>query len=920
MQAIPDDEIPKFLVPEHWMRFFPGLAVDDLRQLGLFTDWRRTFTTTDLSPFYDAFIRWQFNHLHRQGDKLLFGKRYTIWSPLNGQPCMDHERASGEQVKPNEYTGIKLRAIGPFKEDHPFTPVAAGGRTIFLIAATMRPETMVGQTNCWVHPDGNYGIFASGKADEAFVFTDRAALNLAFQSNEQAGLVFTPEFGKVQKLGSVTGRQLIGLPVAAPNSPFEQVRVLPMMTVLMDVGTGIVTSVPSDSPADYAALRDLKRKPDMRTAFNVEEEWLLDPVPIIRIPSMGDTTLAAPETVEKMGINSQNDPRLEEAKDIVYQNGFGKGIMIVGEFAGQQVSAIKNAARQALISANLAFPYAEPASPVISRSGDECVVCLADQWYFTYGTEAWRERARLSIRAMNTFGEENRQGLERALDFINGWPVSRTYGMGSRIPWQPEFLIESLSDSTIYNAFYTVASKLHGRNNMFGTEPNAAGVTPAQMTDAVWDYIFLNGPYPASEPNVPAESVLQEMRREFQFWFPTDMRVSGRDLQGNHLIFYVYNNVALFPEHQWPGGIRCNGFVLLDGEKMSKSKGNFLSLNEGLEKFGADALRWTLASAGDGLEDANIETKFANKTILRLHQLVEWFQEVRQATLRDGELTFRDLVFEAQIDNFLKEAYAAYESTNYRAVSTWLFDILTARDNYRLSTANVGMHRQTLQRFLEVFTIALSPICPHTAEYLWQVINGRDASQLRRLAPADSILNQRWPAPAGKVDPLYLTIEDYILNQRAECIRLHNVACTTAARSKKPTPTQCTIFIAKTLPEWQETTIERLKEFVAANGSFPDIKQFAPLMKTHPHAQKKNGLQEIMAFVKQMSEDYSNRGPAAFVMTLPFDELDTMTQNLHFMRPPKLPEAFTFHIAAAEESEVPKAKSAKPGKPAYHFT
>jgi leucyl-tRNA synthetase len=37
----------------------------------------------------------------------------TIYSPRDGQPCLDHERASGEGVAPQEYTLIKMRCVEP---------------------------------------------------------------------------------------------------------------------------------------------------------------------------------------------------------------------------------------------------------------------------------------------------------------------------------------------------------------------------------------------------------------------------------------------------------------------------------------------------------------------------------------------------------------------------------------------------------------------------------------------------------------------------------------------------------------------------------------------------------------------------------------------------------------------------------------
>lgn len=45
----------------------------------------------------------------KERQKVKYGKRYTIFSPKDGQPCMDHDRSSGEGVGPQEYTLIKMQ-------------------------------------------------------------------------------------------------------------------------------------------------------------------------------------------------------------------------------------------------------------------------------------------------------------------------------------------------------------------------------------------------------------------------------------------------------------------------------------------------------------------------------------------------------------------------------------------------------------------------------------------------------------------------------------------------------------------------------------------------------------------------------------------------------------------------------------------
>ena len=91
---------------------------------------------------------------------------------------MDHDRSSGEGVGPQEYTLIKMKALEPL----PQKLAKFGSTPIYLVAATLRPETMYGQTNCWIRPDMKYIAFKVCKqSEEIFVCTSRAAKNMAYQ-------------------------------------------------------------------------------------------------------------------------------------------------------------------------------------------------------------------------------------------------------------------------------------------------------------------------------------------------------------------------------------------------------------------------------------------------------------------------------------------------------------------------------------------------------------------------------------------------------------------------------------------------------------------------------------------------------------------------------------------------------------------
>jgi len=97
--GIKEEDIPAFQDPVHWLRFFPPKGREDLQAFGVSADWRRSFITTSINPFYDSFIRWQMETLKEKG-KIIYGKKYTIFSELDNQPCADHDRSKGEGVGP----------------------------------------------------------------------------------------------------------------------------------------------------------------------------------------------------------------------------------------------------------------------------------------------------------------------------------------------------------------------------------------------------------------------------------------------------------------------------------------------------------------------------------------------------------------------------------------------------------------------------------------------------------------------------------------------------------------------------------------------------------------------------------------------------------------------------------------------------
>jgi leucyl-tRNA synthetase len=154
------------------------------------------------------------------------------------------------------------------------------------------------------------------------------------------------------------------------------------------------------------------------------------------------------------------------------------------------------------------------------------------------------------------------------------------------------------------------------------------------MTIAAWDYIFLGKDFKADACPGISEDQLKPMRNEFNYWYPMDMRVSGKDLIRNHLTFALYNHQAIWQDPKFMiKSYFCNGYLMLNNEKMSKSTGNFMTMDQCVDKYGADATRIACADAGDFLDDANFDEQVANAAILKLFTLEQW---IKDHTPKDG--------------------------------------------------------------------------------------------------------------------------------------------------------------------------------------------------------------------------------------------------------------------------------------------
>lgn len=234
--------------------------------------------------------------------------------------------------------------------------------------------------------------------------------------------------------------------------------------------------------------------------------------------------------------------------------------MIGGVAAGEAVETAKPKVKKHLLETGEAVPYYEPEKEVTSRSRDQCIVASCYQWFLSYGSGDWQEMVREHLKSdkFEAYNPKTQKEFNDMVDWLKEWGCTRTQGLGTKLPWDEKFVVESLSDSTVYMSYYTVAHLLH--SDLEGSKVGPLGVKAGDMTDECWDFILKKGPYPDGCA-VPKEA-LDKMRHEFEYWYPMDMRVSAKDLIRNHLTMCLYNHAGIWEDPKMlPKSIFCNGYI-----------------------------------------------------------------------------------------------------------------------------------------------------------------------------------------------------------------------------------------------------------------------------------------------------------------------------------------------------------------------
>ena len=257
-------------------------------------------------------------------------------------------------------------------------------------------------------------------------------------------------------------------------------------------------------------------------------------------------------------------------------------------------------------------------------------------------------------------------------------------------------------------AFYTVNKHIK-QNNV-----NAEALTPE-----VFDFLFY-GKGDATELGITtglSANLLNAMRSEFLYWYPFDLRNSAKELVPNHLSFCIFHHAALFPPEHWPKAIGVNGMLMIEGQGMHKSKGNFITVKGAVEKYGADATRCGLLLGAEGMDDPDWRAENVSDLQTKFEALVGFASGII-ASAKNQENTALERWLMSKLQCRIKEVTANLDELKTRtALQVALFETWNDLRWYIQRKGNT--EAKALSDAVKVWLKMLSPFAPFLCEELW---------------------------------------------------------------------------------------------------------------------------------------------------------------------------------------------------------
>jgi len=259
------------------------------------------------------------------------------------------------------------------------------------------------------------------------------------------------------------------------------------------------------------------------------------------------------------------------------------------------------------------------------------------------------------------------------------------------------------------------------------------GVTLERETDT-FDTFFESSWYYARFASFDSDNSMLDERAKY--WLPVDQYIGGIEHAVLHLLysrffFRCLRDMGMVDSDEPFTNLLCQGMVLKDGSKMSKSKGNTVDPEELISKYGADTVRLFVLFAAppdQSLEWSDQGVQGSYRFINRIWKLVH--SHIEAGIPDQGELANQDPRTKElrskthKTLNKVKDDYIRRHSFNTAIASIMELSNSIPKE-FLLNEAHIE-ERKAAHEAIKSIILMLSPITPHLSQHLWWKFNSEE--------------------------------------------------------------------------------------------------------------------------------------------------------------------------------------------------
>ncbi|HIJ11956.1 TPA: class I tRNA ligase family protein, partial [Candidatus Woesearchaeota archaeon] len=476
-------------------------------------------------------------------------------------------------------------------------------------------------------------------------------------------------------------------------------------------------------------------------------------------------------------------------------------------------------------------------------------------WFIKYSDQEITDKTKEHVKSMNIYPHEFKEHLPGILDWFADRACTRLGNwLGSTFPFDDTWTVEPISDSTLYPCYYIVSKFVQN-----GT------VSIGELDETFFDYVYL-GIGEGKESWKP-------IRAEFEYFYPLDMNLGGKEHKTVHFPVFLMNHVAILPKDKWPKGIFANWWVTGKGSKISKSKGGAEPIPNAIATYGVDAMRLYYAHIGsphvDVVWDESVVGNYK-------HALERIYSLVTDAREKQGSKSSIDVWLISRLHEHIQSVSEKMKEYNLRDLASTVY--FTMQDDFRWYLRRGGFHKSTIDEFIETWCVLMNPITPHLSE---------------EMSLQDGLVSVRkWPEARQDKISRNANAGEALLKVAMDGMR--NVM----KLAKIDKPEKFTLFVAE---GWLYPLFEVLSREVKVTRNVGEV-----MKKVLEQEELKMKGKEVSKIVMSIVKDPSKL--PHFTLSQE-EEIDLVKNTIPFLE-----KEFGCSVEIGDEPDHPKAKSSMPGK------